>query len=272
MQGLPKMTQAGMAEAILAMNTGGLANRVQNVESCLLLARAIDVPLRIIWVQNKQLATPFHHLFEAPEGATVIEGDTWPITKEAEQEFGADLVADWNDDRGLQGVPDARVIEIVSQWRRPSIKLFSRFFTSDIRRQSLTLAPSVASAVSEAEHLARGRVGVHIRRGDHKGARAQSPDFSFLFLLDNLTEDREVFLCTDDASVEELLIRRYPGRVHLRPKSTRDRKDGAAAIEALVDLALLSRTDAIIGSVGSTFGHCAAHWGNLLIHHARSGT
>ena len=253
------------------MNTGGLANRVQNVESCLLLARSLGVPLRIVWVKNKHLATPFHQLFDAPEGAKVVEVDDWPSIKLAEDAFDADVVFDWQDNKVLHDVPDTEVIKIVSQWQRPAIKTFSRFFTSGYRGQTLALAAPVAKAVAEADHLARGKIGVHIRRGDHKAAEANSPDFAFLFMLDNLREDRELFLCSDDEGVEDLLARRYPKRVFFRPKSTRAREDGVAAIEALVDMALLSKTDAIIGSFGSTFGNCAAHWGNLLVHYARPG-
>lgn len=261
-----------MVEAILAMNSGGLANRIQNVESCLLLARRLDVPLSIVWTQNKQLATPFHALFETPHGVTVVEADEWSKTKKGLEDFNPDVVIDWENDEGLGKISDDEVIETVAKWQRPDIRVFWRFFTGDVRGQTLKLAQPVASAVNASEHLARGKIGVHIRRGDHKGSRAHSPDHSFLLLLDNAPKEQHFFLCTDDPVVESMIVERFPGRVHLRPKTTLDRTEKEAAIEALIDLSLLSRADAVIGSFGSTFGNCAAFWGNKLVHHARVGT
>lgn len=261
-----------MIEAILAMNTGGLANRVQNVESCILLSRELGVPLTALWTQNKQLRAPFDALFKAPEGVTIVEAPDWASVKSGIEAFDADVTLDWNNHEGTKDVCDAEAAEAESKWRRPDIRLYSRFYCGNRRGRLLELADPISETVEATAHLARGKIGVHIRRGDHDGARNQSPDFAFLRLLDNIAPERHFLLCTDDDDVEALIVQRYPGRVHLRLKSSRDRNEEIAAVEALVDMTLLSQTDAIIGSFGSTFSNCAAYWGNILVHHVRIGS
>jgi hypothetical protein len=259
-----------MIEAILATAGGGLANRVQCVESCILLASEVGAPLTILWPIGPHMVTSFHSLFKPPDGVTIVEGTDWNITKNCIDAFGADVKFDQEKFKErLEYFSDLELVNVLSQWRRPQITQCRRFFRGGKRGKFLELRESVADSVKAAEQLATGKIGVHIRRSDHDYARRQSPNFAFYFMLDNLPKDRQIFLCTDDDVVEKEIVERYPARVYLRSKTSRNRSDEIAAVEALIDMTLLSETDSIIGSDGSTFSQCAAYWGNIMLHIAR---
>jgi len=125
---------------------------------------------------------------------------------------------------------------------------------------ALRPAPGVAQLV---RRLPAGTVGVHARRSDHASARAHSPDELFVQAMEEASPRpggarRRFFLATDCPESEELLRRRFGGRVQVLGKRTLDRSTPEGIEDAFADLLHLAQCDRIIGSYESTFSKLAA--------------
>ena len=126
------------------------------------------------------------------------------------------------------------------------------------------------------EHFRDAMIGVHLRRGDFHFARpdvSANTDAALRVIDDHLTRlpDASIFLATDDGAtsgprgevvrnegVHARLQRRYGDRVVSTTPRSLDRNDPIAIEDALVDLLLLRRTDAIVGTTASSFSELAA--------------
>lgn len=146
-----------------------------------------------------------------------------------------------------------------------------------LARRHLRLAPEVLERV-QAIHaqFARRMIGVHVRKTFEKGGASRHLDQATVFaVLDRLAVDDGVgiFLATDNRDVETVFRERYP-RVVSASKwfgtpGVALHFDGQApdktqlAIEALVDLYLLSACDALLHPSESSFSRVAAVIGDI---------
>lgn len=123
-------------------------------------------------------------------------------------------------------------------------------------------------------HFRTAMIGVHLRRGDFVHRR---PDFvanttQAIAQVDRLVDEMPgagILLCTDDGAVNPLngaarhegirvrFRRRYGKRVVVTCPRSLDRRTPIAIQDALVDLWLLRRTDAVVGSTYSSFSALA---------------
>jgi hypothetical protein len=114
-----------------------------------------------------------------------------------------------------------------------------------------------------AAHDLRSAVGVHVRRGDLIGHKAERERIRLIELdryfvvLDAVAPDAPLFLCTEDQSAIDAFRARYPSRVFRYPTHSWSRDDEAAVGDALIEMFLLSATKFIVAGP-SAFSRFAA--------------
>lgn len=104
-------------------------------------------------------------------------------------------------------------------------------------------------------------IGMHIRRTDHKVAKASASIDSFDNKIEELIKQdpsTRVFLCTDDEDVKSYLINKYGRDKILYYESVLDRNSYEGIRDAVVELWTLANTNVIYGSHGSSFTKMAA--------------
>jgi hypothetical protein len=137
----------------------------------------------------------------------------------------------------------------------------------DLLRNALRLRPAIRERVErfEREQYRRPMLGVHVRYSDHRS--------NLRGILDNVAEmiarepERRIFLCTDALEVKRMFEATWPGVVstphwyprpgahlHNNPQCP-DRAE--SGVEALVDIALLARCDAMVIDTSSSFSYVA---------------
>ena len=258
--------QLSHPEKILCLCGSGLANRIQGIESSVLIAQEFRVPISIIWPVVSDINIKFNSLFETPSQATVHSLQGWKGINQIVKEFQPDfeLNREFIDAHKFENSDD--FLRLVANHSRPMIRTYRRIYPGKRRQQILKFNKEIETEIEGKAHLSSGAVGVHVRRTDHQYATRISTNQAFFHLVDSLPSDQNIFLCTDDDIVENEFRQRYGNRVLANPKQSRNRDTERGMIEAAIDLALLSRTKFIYGSAGSTFSKCASFWGNIPLH------
>lgn len=122
------------------------------------------------------------------------------------------------------------------------------------------------NAFTRATQL-EGAIGVHVRRGDivnHHRKIDQDraiPPARYFEVIDLLPYSAPVFLCTEDHEVQKEFLDHYGARLVLPPTQSWDRRSATDALDAVVDIALLSRCFFIVGGM-SAFNRAAAYMHN----------
>jgi len=110
--------------------------------------------------------------------------------------------------------------------------------------------------------LAKGAVGVHIRRGDHTKAKQFSPLSAFINAMDAEPADTVFVVATDSANERMTINEQYKGRVWF-PAETLSRMTQKGMEGAVLDFIALSRCKKILGSYNSSFSELAAMYGDV---------
>jgi hypothetical protein len=232
------------------------------------LARLFNRQYSLYWPVNDLLGCRFECLFEN-HFPMVTGNDLHRIlfTNNTVKVYNA-----WHDPDGAlynrvaaDGDPDIDIL-ILKCWSYP-LRENDRnddVLEAELRAHLATLAPMPAiRAEIECFPLPDNCFGVHIRRGDSPEVFARSTDECFLRVMSAvLEEDGNVrfFLATDAPEVEKLFRQRFGDRLLTFEKKGGGRATERGMQESLVDLLLLSKTRAIIGTVGSSFSRTAALW------------
>lgn len=257
---------AAKTEKIICQCGSGLANRIQIIESSILLAQELDVPMSIIWPIKNHLNASFHSIFDTPPRTSIMEFSDWNALSKMRLDFAPDfeLNQPFLDTHSFSDSSD--ILALISGFQRPILNSWRRLYPGKRRQQILKLNKGVQQEVDQKTHMALGAVGVHVRRTDNDYAIAHSTNEAFFRFLDSLPADQRIFLCTDDPVAEIEFLERYGSRITIHPKESLRRDIERGIIEAVIDLALLSKTDFILGSAGSTFSKCASFWGGIPLH------
>lgn len=266
---------------IIADTWFGLCNRLKVIAAGQRLAAATGRRFAFTWpcttagTQTLDLACnrPWSTLFEAPDDALRLE------EAEVRRIKGRRVLV---EGERVDPADEAPAIVLSRQWRfvplvgEPLIDL-DYGDAPEVQALRAELLPYVQAITPTAEFrtiiegfaqdhgLGASSVGLHIRRTDHAAARATSTDEAFCAALDAALEAglasgqpvERVFVATDDPPTEALLRARYGDRVVTRAKASLDRRDPEAIGDALIDLMLLARCGALIGSAGSSFTELA---------------
>jgi hypothetical protein len=253
---------------------GGLSNRIKVLLSGRVLAEACGAELRVLWPLRSSCNCPHDRLF-APDPCV----ETVPATVTD----GLPLVAGWGaSPPDLTAAPGDVVLGAYSWLLRPDLYPAHEPLWPALgpALAALRPAPEIAARVERfaAEHFAGAMLGVHLRRGDFLSAREDvcaNTEQALAEIERRLTARPEarIFLATDDGAppwhggpiregvregVRERLRRRLGDRVVFTAPRSLDRNAPEAIEDALVDLLLLRRTDAIIGTARSSFSELAA--------------
>lgn len=251
---------------IVVAPTAGLGHRMQCIDASIEFARMVNCDVEILWLVNEGLNCKFDRLFDIPDSVKLLQVDNFASYKSKIDSFQATHVLDidyfntskpsalfWNN----SGFTEAD---------RLLIKSHHRFYAPRYGFTNLHPNAGILDKVLENSALADGCLGVHVRRTDHRRSIESSQTVDFFALLDARPSDEKFFLSTDDENELAAFQDRYGERLfHYRNRSL-IRSESDAIEDALINMILLSRCTAIVGSGGSIFSACAAFMGNLLLH------
>ncbi len=260
----------------------GLTNRLRVMLSGIALAEATGRHLRILWAPTRDCAARFAELFDNPPLAGV---DMSHITIE---DVPLDAVIDMPsiNFRRRNHLPDVMTsnkrhiaLEYVAWLIDPKqaphhAPLFQR--CAELMA-NLRPIPAIAEQAAKfrAGHFRPTMIGVHLRRGDmvfgysdRVNNTSQALDAVDRYL--DMYPGAGIFLATDDGAIDQhtgnvhhegirdIFQRRYGERVVSTTPRSLDRRSAIAIQDALVDLLLLRATDAVVGTLGSSFSDMAA--------------
>ena len=169
------------------------------------------------------------------------------------------------------GDPDAQIV-IMKGWNAPRFRAEKETleFKAQVRTYLRALEP-VAAIRDEVENFALPErcIGVHLRRSDRNVPEfSVSADEHFERIMDALIAAEpsiNFLIATDEPATEQKFLRRYSGRALSLEKTRRKRDDARGIEEALIDLLLLGRTQAVLGNHYSSFSQLAGEWAGRAV-------
>lgn len=254
---------------------GGLCNRLNAVATAVSLA-AMGHRVEVLWLRKSWCAAAFEELFEplAVEGLRLRSADgaslLWQrsLPRNLRQ---AGRVRGWMGWHNLEDVypnDTPALTERMAGAERVYISTCQRLLppTTPLRTLFKPIAPIADKIASVVGTFSPNTYGLHIRRGDHDYCREHSPLEAFTRRMDALIAqepDACFYVATDDATVREELIARYPNRIRYYEGATLSRSSVEGMQDAVVDLFALSHTKRIYGSLASSFSEVAAELGGV---------
>jgi hypothetical protein len=226
----------------------GLCNRLDVIATGSMLAREQGREgIELLWPLNGHMPVRFHDLFtDLPDGR-VVERDIDPGVVESYCAAQAGLPAAYRS--------SATYGEMLNRVLNSAVP--------EVRAQVLEF---------EARHFGPGKrsrppVGVHVRRSESPLPLCPyaQPLRYYEAVMRSLPDDTRFFVSTDSQDGFQWLQKRFGARVFQRTKAHDNRSDVSGVQEGLVDMLLLSRCSAIIGTHGSSFSGTAALAGRIPI-------
>lgn len=259
-------------KTLVAATWFGLCNRLKVLVSAWRLAELSGRTLRVEWPLSTSRAGAVDFALNTPFEALFDNRFEWIDRRAISALPGRKALVDGEP---LDLSDDALTVVIRHTWRfvpargEPFVDLdYGDAPATAAQRDALRpylarLRPTDAvrdevQAVARDLRIDPDTVGVHVRRADHREAIARSTDAAFFAALDPLVAaGRRLFLATDDPRTEATFRGRYGDALATRPGRVLDRRDPAAAVDALIDLLLLARAGRMVGSVESSFTELA---------------
>jgi hypothetical protein len=221
----------------------GLFNRVDVITTAYLLARMRgDEEVEIIWpIDDRHMPIGFHDLFTSLPIGRVVEEDLDPEVAQFYFDATATLPSDYRD---------------------------SEYYGEMLRRLLANVVPDVLSEVTAFTDMyfhpggAPGgtTIGVHVRRSEYPLPLCPyaQPLRYYEAVIRSFPEETRFFVSTDSQEAFRWLQGRFRDRVFQRPKAHDNRSSVAGIREGFIDMLLLSRCSAIVGTYGSSFSGIAA--------------
>jgi hypothetical protein len=237
----------------------GLANRLRALVGYQALARLLNVPFYLCWASDPFCEARFEELFDTP----------------------INLI----DPRDLETLPNATVFR-EGLWfdqigNLPSANALNyRDYLAEVRHCLRQLTPHrewtrVVEDFSSRHGLADA-LGVHIRHTDNLNFytrwAAESPDFDsrsissldgFMDAIRARIANMPVFLSTDDAGLEGMFKRTFPGLITFPKRYHTAGVRTTPIADALSEMLLLGRCCRIVGTYYSSFSKFSAIWGEV---------
>jgi hypothetical protein len=241
-----------MLEHLIVAPCEGLCNRLRAIASARRLCRRFEARCSIVWDWDE-----FTRFFVPLPDADVVRLGSLCVSRRES----------FHNGEGVERRVDVRVPTVKLRtchlfWGNdePPLKLWQ------LRDYFPKLAAPLTTIVNRlaAEHHLERAVGLHIRRTDNRRAIARSPDELFLVQARAIVAaGMRIFLATDNVRTEEQMRGEFGDAVFTYPK--RDtlpvrwprRFDPIALEDDLIDLFLLSRTQYVLGSSGSSYSSVA---------------
>jgi hypothetical protein len=105
-------------------------------------------------------------------------------------------------------------------------------------------------------------VGIHVRRQDWRSQKAIDYYYKHMNKLIEKNKNLSFFVCSDDVGSIQALRERY-ANVHYYPTRSLHRGSAEAIEDALIELMLLSKTNFLLGTPGSSFSSMAQVIGGM---------
>ncbi len=265
---------------LIVQPTGGLCNRMRVLDSAISFAYEKQQNVNLIWLRNAELNCRLEELFVFSSNAfqKVIQmNSSHPVDTLKRKLLKTPFQATGNylqDSKDIISCLDSgETFESIflNHFRnKKSLYLCTCYRFYSIQKAFSNLKPTrdIQKTINSYTQHFKSVIGIHIRRGDHKGATAKSPTSRFIELMkDEIEADKDVhfFLATDSPMVEEELKELFRKRIIIHPKSSLDRNNPLAIKDAMVDLYVLSQTRKLIGSHASSFTETASLLGNISL-------
>ncbi len=260
--------------------TGGLCNRMRAIATGVAVAQRYNCSSTIYWNNSLGLKADFCQLFKPIPTTSIklIENKKWLYDVNGSKDY----IMRWPLLKLLFGqtvfnFSIYRDGEVYNKLRRSNTRnllliscypmcwdynIQGMFFPQDDIQQRIDKVTDQFS-----EHT----IGVHIRRTDNVVSINSSPLENFIRLMaEEIKKDygSKFYVASDDDEVKKELMAKYPDRIiTLVDDTNRNSLEGMKF--AVVDLYCLSKTQKIIGSVGSSYSQVAAEIGNIPIEYAK---
>jgi hypothetical protein len=276
---------------IVAMNPGGISNRLKCLISLWRIANLTNRKLLVYWPRNPVCGAEFKDLFEnnfdeiSKEYLYSISGrdykfhdpndisiknmqkkylisDTWrwaflkdeEITKHIAKNIGERYPLYKSETEPFQkndGI-DFSFHDIDIKVRKEILKYLKKI-------KPIKKIEGKVSKFSSKNKI-KNCTGIHIRRGDYMNGKDRigfvSDDESFINRMNELIKinsKERFFLCTDSEETQQKFIKIFGKRIITFTKTNFDRNGVIFTQEGLIDLLILSKTKRILGTYGSTF-------------------
>lgn len=269
---------------------GGLCNRLICLNNAIHILKEIeDLELRVVWWKEPECGCRYEDILKPIPGIGVIN-HTRPMVTRFEllrkgrlggifvatiqnlffryyyRQCNVNRIAGYWVDKS--DVTEEKVFSLIRAFAQGSViyyRMGVAYRTECILSEDYfsDLVINKANAVRETFGN-RHYVGLHIRRTDHKLAIQASPISFFKEAIEKElcdSKDTLFYLSTDDKIVEEELKECYGEKIVVNQACIRGRVTAESIQDAAVDLIMLSKSDKIYGSVGSTFSELAAEMG-----------
>lgn len=278
-----------MANTLIFIPTGGLANRMRALASAVNLSLQTGARIEAVWHTGWGLQARYYDIFEPiPMECITLRDATWidGFTRDSARAKNLFLPALYQRIVCKKVIKDVEVTPLKQQnfdfnkWASEGAadtscsnkllmscyQVFGEFEDYDalIRRMFHPSKVVMDKVNAFREMFSSHTIGLHVRRTDSTAAIAESPLQLFIDAADKeiwLYPDTKIFLATDDEPTKEEMRQRYGDRI-ITPTAAADRESLEGIIGGLVDMWTLAATDVIYGSSGSSFSPMAATIGN----------
>ena len=271
----------------IAINLGGISNRVKCLISMWRLADLYGKELILYWPKNHTCGAEFKDLFEN-DFQEINKKQLENISGKYLQIFGEDSLTIKDSSKKYLVSGTWRFLLTPKELEKNSFLKEKRNFEEngidfnlldvpkEIKKEilnylkKLRILKSLQKEIDnfQEKYNLKEMIGVHIRRGDFSD-RPTSPgkvssDKKFIEKMKELIKKNpktKFFLCTDSKEIEKIIEKEFPNRISKYPKTSFVRTDVRATQEGLIDLLLLSKTKQILGTYRSTFTEMAWWFG-----------
>ncbi len=265
-------------DKLLLVPSGGLANRMRAVASVYELQRRTGVTLEIVWIKDWALNAPFYEIFKPTELLNIRDASWLDILL-----YDRPRRRNFHIPRLFQNIIFSRRIDEYEvtplkqkafdfdAWAgargKKYMSCYQEFGNVDnsVYRQLFQPVDEIKNGIKTFTDKFSGHtIGFHIRRTDNAESIAKSPVSLFVEagrkeLQDN--PETMIFLATDDEDVKREMAEAF-GEHLLTQSGAACRSNTQGISGGLIDMYVLSHTDTIYGSAGSSFSVMASRIGN----------
>jgi hypothetical protein len=222
----------------------GLCNRLDVITTGYVLAKQRgEANIEVFWpLDNRHMPVHFHQLFTALPHGRVIESDIDPQALQDYYAVTAGLPSDYRDSEFYGQMLKRLLANVVVEVKSEVAAFVEQYFQ-----------PTSASE-------AAATIGIHVRRSERPMPLCEfaQPLRYYEAVMKSFPPETRFFVSTDSQEAFGWLHERFGSRDFQRPKVYDDRTSLAGVREGLIDLLLLSRCRAVLGTWGSSFSHIAA--------------
>ncbi len=268
-----------MKQIIISSAQGGLSNRLKCLINSFNLSEKLGWKVVLYWPKDEACNCEFEELFDK-KIKKISKEDLRKILKDKNYEYYDD------SSKKIKGGKKFIILNLIKTGNFKkgylnllNVNLPSKKFNPKLRKiitnTFLDLKPK-KEIISKANNffnkkLDKDSIGLHIRKGDFVNLKSEicliSPSKEFEKIISKeliINPKIKIFLSTDSFKEEINLKKIFGKKIIICPKKTKNRGEEGAVKEALIDLMILSKTDKIYGTYGSTFNELAS-WINPAV-------